>query len=302
MEATRLSQKTVTMGTFPSEAFLKQCYRCWRIHCPWSQQAFPESWNVWLQPRGLSNLAARVLNTSIFWGCRLMTQGIGGGWDAMMPWGPTEHANPMPHCFPCSWSAQQKTLKGYKQLERGYRGCHPYIGNCLSHQNWEVVKDTVSHPSKQDKSHPPTGALLFGQPPKHLRPVSPSLSTEPCEPEPSPLLYSHEEDTTYLLQYKQRGSGRKQMVLWEQLQEISFLFKIDIFLAMLGFCCCTQAFSSCGVGVSHWGGFSCCRAQALGTRVSVVAAFRLSSCDLLALGAQASGVAVQGLSSCSSRL
>lgn len=33
--------KTVTMGTFPSEAFLKQCYRCWRIHCPWSQQAFP---------------------------------------------------------------------------------------------------------------------------------------------------------------------------------------------------------------------------------------------------------------------
>ena len=75
-----------------------------------------------------------------------------------------------------------------------------------------------------------------------------------------------------------------------------------ILLAMLGLCCCTQAFSSCGVGVSHWGGFSCCRAQALGTRVSVVAALRLSTCDLLGLGAQASGVAVQGLSSCSSRL
>ena len=92
------------------------------------------------------------------------------------------------------------------------------------------------------------------------------------------------------------------MILWEQLQEISFLFKMYLFLAMLGLCCCTQAFSSCGVGVSHWGGFSCCRAQALGTRVSVVAALRLSTCDLLGLGAQASGVAVQGLSSCSSRL
>ena len=59
---------------------------------------------------------------------------------------------------------------------------------------------------------------------------------------------------------------------------------------MLGLCCCTQAFSSCGgqgllfafsscySRVSHRCVFSCCRAQAPGCGTSVVAAGGLSSC------------------------
>ena len=35
---------------------------------------------------------------------------------------------------------------------------------------------------------------------------------------------------------------------------------IYLFLAVLGLCCCAQAFSSCGVRASHCGGFSCWRA------------------------------------------
>ena len=62
-------------------------------------------------------------------------------------------------------------------------------------------------------------------------------------------------------------------------------------MAVLGPCCCTQAFSSC----SEWGLLfiavrrlliavaSRCRAQALGARASVVVARRLSSCGLWAL-------------------
>ena len=60
---------------------------------------------------------------------------------------------------------------------------------------------------------------------------------------------------------------------------------------MLGLCCCTQAFSSCGEGAaalccgvraSHCSGFSCCGARALGVRASVVVAHGLSSCGLQA--------------------
>ena len=58
-----------------------------------------------------------------------------------------------------------------------------------------------------------------------------------------------------------------------------FEFKIFyfIFLAMLGLCCCLQAFSSyskwgllssCSAPASYHGGFSCYRAQALGHRLS----------------------------------
>ena len=53
-----------------------------------------------------------------------------------------------------------------------------------------------------------------------------------------------------------------------------FFFNICLFnLAVLGLCCCEQAFCSCGKQgllftyvsqASHRGGFSCCRAQALG--------------------------------------
>ena len=50
-------------------------------------------------------------------------------------------------------------------------------------------------------------------------------------------------------------------------------------MAVLGLCCCTQAFSSsheqrllcCGAWASHCGGFSC-RSQALGAQASVAAA------------------------------
>ena len=51
-----------------------------------------------------------------------------------------------------------------------------------------------------------------------------------------------------------------------------FLF-IDLFLVVLGLCCCMRAFSSCskwgilsscGVQASHCGGFFCCKAWALG--------------------------------------
>ena len=53
------------------------------------------------------------------------------------------------------------------------------------------------------------------------------------------------------------------------------VFKISfyLFLATLGLCCCTLAFSSCGeqgllsgcgVQASHRSGFFCCRAQTLG--------------------------------------
>ena len=62
-----------------------------------------------------------------------------------------------------------------------------------------------------------------------------------------------------------------------------FFFKI-YFLAVVGLCCCTQAFSSCGKEVLSCGrwdycsGFSCCRAQALSMWASVVAVCGLSSC------------------------
>ena len=60
-------------------------------------------------------------------------------------------------------------------------------------------------------------------------------------------------------------------------------------MAVLGLCCCTWAFSSCGEGrarstlhcgawASHCGGFSCCGARALGAQASVVVAPGFSSC------------------------
>ena len=63
---------------------------------------------------------------------------------------------------------------------------------------------------------------------------------------------------------------------------------IYLFLAALGLCWCTWAFSSCsewgatphcGAWASHCSGFSCCGARALGMRASVVVAHRLSSCS-----------------------
>ena len=60
-----------------------------------------------------------------------------------------------------------------------------------------------------------------------------------------------------------------------------------LFLAVLGLCCLTRAFSSCGKwgllfavvrGLLNCGGFSCCEAWALGAQASVVVARGLSSC------------------------
>ena len=77
------------------------------------------------------------------------------------------------------------------------------------------------------------------------------------------------------------------------LEDRVFFFLINLFiylfLAVLGLCCCAQAFSSCGTTLhcgaraSHCGDFSCCGAQALGVWASVVVARRLSSCGSRAL-------------------
>ena len=61
-----------------------------------------------------------------------------------------------------------------------------------------------------------------------------------------------------------------------------------LFMAVLGLCCCSMAFSHCGVQdllsscsawASHCPGFPCCGTQALCMWASVVAECRLSSCD-----------------------
>ena len=43
---------------------------------------------------------------------------------------------------------------------------------------------------------------------------------------------------------------------------VTILFIYFFILAVLSLCCCTQAFSSCGVRASHHDDFSCCRARA----------------------------------------
>ena len=71
---------------------------------------------------------------------------------------------------------------------------------------------------------------------------------------------------------------------------ISF-FNLKKFLAVLGLCCCTNFFSSCGkqgllssciAGTSRYCGFSRCGVCALGMQASVLAARGLSSCGLQA--------------------
>ena len=67
---------------------------------------------------------------------------------------------------------------------------------------------------------------------------------------------------------------------------VFFFNFIYLFLAVLGLCCYSGFFSSCGewgllsgcgARASHCAGFSCCRAQALGTWTSVVVAHGLKS-------------------------
>ena len=51
-----------------------------------------------------------------------------------------------------------------------------------------------------------------------------------------------------------------------------FFFRIYLFnvLVVVGLCCCTWAFSSCCMWVSHCSGFSCCRREALAPWALVV--------------------------------
>ena len=92
------------------------------------------------------------------------------------------------------------------------------------------------------------------------------------------------------------GTHPPRMSLTQHRDAIFFFFflvfnfiylSIYLFLAVLGLCCCTQAFSSCGEPgatlccgalTSHCGGFACCGARALGAWASVVVAHGLSSC------------------------
>ena len=76
-----------------------------------------------------------------------------------------------------------------------------------------------------------------------------------------------------------------------------FFFKLILFLAVLGLCCCSPAVSSgrergllsrCSARASHCGGFSCCRAGAPGHSDFSSCCSRLSSTGLV--------VVVQGLS------
>ena len=67
-------------------------------------------------------------------------------------------------------------------------------------------------------------------------------------------------------------AGQKASLFPTQKQENRLLF----LLAVLGLCCCVQAFFSCLKNwTSHSGGFSCFGAQALGCAGSVVMAHRL---------------------------
>ena len=84
---------------------------------------------------------------------------------------------------------------------------------------------------------------------------------------------------------------------------LNFIFYLFVyFLAALGLCCCTRAFSSCGewgltlrcgAWASHCGGFSCCGARALGARASVVVARGLSSCGSRGLECRLSSCGTQ---------
>ena len=88
---------------------------------------------------------------------------------------------------------------------------------------------------------------------------------------------------------------------------ISLKFIFIYILAVVGLCCCAQAFSSCGkwrlllvavLGFLHCSGSSCCRAHALGVWASLVAAHGLSSCGLRALECRLKQLGHMGLVAC----
>ena len=78
------------------------------------------------------------------------------------------------------------------------------------------------------------------------------------------------------------------MLYSRSLLVIYYFFKlINLFLAVLGLCCCVWAASSCNAWAFHWGDFSYWRAWALGHVGSEVAGHGLScplACDSLAPG------------------
>ena len=80
-----------------------------------------------------------------------------------------------------------------------------------------------------------------------------------------------------------RKEGQSVLLSWPFVFIYLFVY---LFLAVLGLCCCAQAFSSCGergatlrcgARASHYRGFSCCGARALGAWASVVVVCGLSS-------------------------
>ena len=88
-----------------------------------------------------------------------------------------------------------------------------------------------------------------------------------------------------------------------------FIYFIFLFLAVLGLCCCTWAFSSCGerglLFVAVCGLLIAEHSRALGARASVVAARGLSSCGSQALEHRLSSCGARALehrlSSCGAR-
>ena len=67
---------------------------------------------------------------------------------------------------------------------------------------------------------------------------------------------------------------------------------IQFLFGCVGLCCCSRAFSSCGVWASHWDGFFCCGTQALEHVDSAVVAHGLTCSAICGVFKD------QGLNSC----
>ena len=85
--------------------------------------------------------------------------------------------------------------------------------------------------------------------------------------------------------YHNHSTKRNRLSQWLNIKDtdlsLYIVFFLFVFLAALGLCCCSRAFSSCsewgllsscGAWASHCSGFSWCREQALGHRGSAVVA------------------------------
>ena len=87
----------------------------------------------------------------------------------------------------------------------------------------------------------------------------------------NPMLWGMEK--CYLREIMKTGEAETrnhETALWflKMSQALFLPSFLSFFLAVLGLCCCSLAFSSHGVPASHCGSFSRCRAQALEHRLS----------------------------------